>query len=73
MTNIFTGKEIGNLRDYGVYILGDTLNPRRKGAKQPGLGDLAWAGDLNQMTSRGPFRPQLFHDSIKCFQLQKTG
>lgn len=41
MTNIFTGKEIGNLRDYGVYILGDTLNPRRKGAKQPGLGDLA--------------------------------
>lgn len=68
MTNIFTGKGIEHLRDDGVYILGDTLNPRRQGAEEPGLGDLAWAGGLNQMTSRGPFHPQLFHDSIKCYQ-----
>lgn len=59
MTNFFTGKEIEHLRDYGVYILGDALNPRRKGAEEPGLGDIAWAEGLNQMTSRGPFHPQI--------------
>lgn len=41
MIIFFTGKEIEHLRDYGVYILGDTLNPRGQGAEEPGLGDLA--------------------------------
>jgi len=38
-----------------MTILGDT--------QKPALGDPALAGGLDQMTSRGPFQPQLFCDS----------
>lgn len=45
---------------WGVSALADIPNP-----KQPAVGDLAWAKEVDWTTARGAFQPQLFCDSVK--------
>ena len=47
-----------------TYILEDIQNLSGHGPGQLALGSPAWAGRLDQMTSRGPFPPQPFCDSV---------
>ena len=53
----------------GVSIVGDTQNSSGHGLGHPALGGSIWAGGLDQMTSRGPFQPQPFCDSLLLWTL----
>lgn len=46
-------------------LLGDLQMLSGLSPEQLALGGPAWAMGLGQMTSRGPFHPQLFCDSIR--------
>lgn len=44
----------------------------RQGPRQPTLGNYAWAGQLDHMTSRGPFQSQRVCDSV-CHSVNYLG
>lgn len=46
--------------DCGVFFLGDSQKPSRKGSEQSALGNPSWAWVLDQKASGGPFQPQPF-------------
>jgi len=48
----------------GVSFSGDIQNLPGQGPVQPALGDPASAWGMDWMTSRGPFQPLLFCDSV---------
>jgi len=50
-------------RGYGVSSFRDIQKLSGHGPGQPDVGGPAWAGKLDQMTSRGSFQYQLFCDS----------
>lgn len=56
-----------------VSLLWDIQKPSGRSPGQLAVGDHAWAGELNQMTSRSSFQPQPVCDSVKtytCYTLQ---
>jgi len=53
----------------GVSILGEVQKPSGHGHEQLDLSSPAWAEELDQISSRGPFQPQPFVDSVKADML----
>lgn len=51
-------------RGCGGSLLGQLQKLPGCGLEDPAVGGSAWAGRLDQMTSRGPFQPQPFCDSV---------
>ena len=45
-------------RGWELFVLADIQKPAGHAPGKPALGHPAWAGGLDQMTSRGPFEPQ---------------
>ena len=50
-------------RGCGFSFSGDIQDPSGQGPVQPAVGDPGLAGQLDQMTPRGPFQPRTFCDS----------
>ena len=49
----------------GLSILVNTKKPSGHGPGQPAVGGPAWTGGQDKITSRSPFQPQPFCDSVK--------
>jgi len=65
--NIFEGNralEQAAQRDCGFSFSGDIQDPPGHSPVQPGLGDPALEGGLDQLIPRGPFQPLPFCDSM---------
>jgi len=57
-----------------LWSLGDIQKPSGYGPGQLALGGFTWAGELDQMVSRGPLQPQPFCDlkTVPCVEAWKT-